>query len=293
MMTEEKIREYSDKEIPNKLDELGKNVYYSNLTYMHEAFGDNVEYERLFHQTLLCPETEEYLYRTPAPTAYEWGSRPILEVEVERATKGCTTETEKALALMCYIRDLKEKSHGYDYFYGGTEEDLIKKGERYCERVARLMCGLCDIVGLPARVIFHLSGGHLTSEVFADGKWRYIDPRFGLFYLDESGELMSVAEIMKNPEVIFNQPKWVYDYGSREYTPEFMAEENYEKYLRPGEIQLFGDYRLADAEKYGYHYEWMPSARYPNEKRDTAHRAYVEALTAYIAATPAKKRQKD
>ena len=289
MTIEEKIAEYSGMRLADKLNDLGKNVFFTNLEYLKLAFGDNVEYERLFHQTLLAPETEEYLYRTPAPTSYEWGSRPILERAVAEATKGAKTETEKAIALMCYIRDLKDKVNGYDYFYGGPEEELIKKGERYCERVARLMCGLCDIAGIPARVIFHLSGGHLTSEVYTDGKWRYIDPRFGLFYLDKDGNHMSVAEIMKNPKVVFEQPDWVYALGSKEYTPEFMAKENYEKYLRPGEIQLYGDYRLADAEKYGYHYEWMPSSKYPNPERSEAHRAYVVALEAYIASTPAEK----
>ncbi|MBR2344067.1 MAG: transglutaminase domain-containing protein [Clostridia bacterium] len=289
MTIDERIKEYSGMELQNKLSPEGRAVFTTNLKYMRLAFGENVEYERLFHQTLLAPETEEYLYRAPAPTSYAWGSRPVLEAAVAAATGGAKTDTERAIALMCYIRDLKDKVGGIDYFYGGTEEELIKKGERFCERVARLMCGLCDIAGIPARVVFHLSGGHLTTEVYTDGKWRYIDPRFGLFYLDETGEHMSVLEIMRNPKVIFNQPQWVYDLGSKEYTPEFMAKENYEKYLRPGEIQLFGDYRLADAERYGYHYEWMPSARYPSPERDAAHREYVTALTAYIALTPAEK----
>ena len=275
-----RLEDYSGMNIPDRLSPKARETFLTNLAYMHAAFGDNVEYERLFHQTLLCPETIEYLYTPPTPVSYKVGSRPILERAVEEATRGCTTECDKVIGLMSYIRDLKEKSGGRDYFYGGTEEELIKKGERYCERVARLMCGLCDIAGLPARVIFHLSGGHLTNEVWYDGGWHYVDPRFGLFYIDSEGELMSVRDIIRDPDVIRNQPEWVYAYGSKEYTPEFMAKENHDLYLRPGEIQTYGDYRLADSAIYNY--EWMPSSIYKVDERTEAYKGYATSRLAYI-----------
>ena len=274
------ILDYSGMNIADRLCPLGREVFLSNLEYMRVAFGNNVEYQRLLNQTLYCPETEEYLYSEPAPTCYEWGRRPILEEAVRKATEGCATDRERVIALMCYIRDLKDKVGGRDYFYGGTEEELIKKGERYCERVARLMCGLCDIAGLPARVIFHLSGGHLTNEVWYDGGWHYVDPRFGLFYIDSEGELMSVRDIIRDPDVILNQPEWVYAYGSKEYTPEFMAKENHDLYLRPGEIQTYGDYRLADSAIYNY--EWMPSSIYKVDERTEAYKGYATSRLAYI-----------
>ncbi|MBQ7362999.1 MAG: hypothetical protein IJW48_00970 [Clostridia bacterium] len=285
MNTPEIIKEFSGERLFDKLSPMARDVVLTNLNYMKEAFGENVEYERLFHQTLLAPETEEYLYSVPERPTYEWGSRPVLEAAVAEATRGCKTERERVLGLVAYIRDLKEKSHGYDYFYGGTEEELIKKGERFCERVARLMCALSEIAGIPARIIFHVSGGHLTNEVFIEDKWCYVDPRFGLFYLGEDGKLMSVTEITRNPEVIYNQPEWVYAYGSKEYTPEFMAKENHDMYLRPLEIQLYGTYSLKDAEKYGYHYEWRPSAAFKMPERDEAYKGYAKARRAYLDAT--------
>ena len=275
------VENYIGINIANRLEGVARELFLSNLDYMHLAFGDNVEYERLFHQILLCNETKDYLYSAPKPTSYERGSRPILEKIVDSVCEGAKTETDKALSLMRYIRDLKDKVDGRDYFYGGTEEELIKKGERYCERVSRLMCGLCDIAGIPARIIFHVSGGHLTTEVFVDGAWGYIDPRFGLFYINEDGRLLSVVEIADNPEVIFNQPKWVYDEGSNEYTPEFMAKENHDVYLRKNELQLYGDYRLSDASR--YHYEWMPSGAFPVPERDNAHKRYVKYINEYRA----------
>ena len=214
---------------------------------------------------------------------YEFGSRPILEEAVNKATEGALTDRERVLGLMSYIRDLKKKSGGRDYFYGGTEEELIKKGERYCERVARLMCALSEIAGIPARIIFHVSGGHLTNEVFVEGKWAYIDPRFGLFYLDEDGRMMSVVEIMTRPELIYSQPQWVYDYGSDECTHEYMQNQNHDLYMRPLEIQLYGNYSLRDREM--YHYGWMPSAVYKIPERDEAYRQWTLPRLKYLEET--------
>ena len=284
-MKPEIIARYSDKSLFDRLTGEARDVVLANLEYMRVAFGENVEYERLFHQTLLAPETEDYLYQAPERPTYEWGSRPILEEAVAVATKDCKTEREKVLGLVAYIRDLKEKSHGYDYFYGGTEEELIKKGERYCERVARLMCALSEIAGIPARIIFHVSGGHLTNEVYIEDKWCYVDPRFGLFYLGRDGKLMSVREITADPDMIYNQPEWVYEYGSKEYTHEFMMKENHNMYLRPLEIQLFGSYSLKDAERYGYHYDWMPSSAFKMPERDAAYKGYAEARKIYLDKT--------
>jgi len=274
------IEKYMGINIAGCLEGSARNLYLKNLAYMHEAFGDNVEYERHADQVLYCAQTRDYIYRKPEKPTYMAGSRPILEHAVKEACQGCSTDKEKVLALMAYIRDLKKKSSGYDYFYGGTEEDLIKKGERFCERVARLMVGLCEINAIPARTVWHLSGGHLTTEVYVDGKWGYIDPRFGLFYLDEKGQLMSVEEIVANPDVIFNQPEWVYECGSDEYSVEFMQKQNYEMYLAKREIQMYASYSLADAGK--YHFEWLPSAAFPVPARDAAYREYADARMAYF-----------
>ena len=277
------IEDYSGMALADKLTDLGRDVFLSNLEYMRVAFGNNVEYQRLLHQTLLCPETEEALYAPPAPVEYKRGSRPILERVVDEVTRGARTQCDAVIALALYIRDLKKKSGGRGYFYGGTEEELIKKGERYCERVARLMCALCEIAGMPGRVVFHLSGGHLASEIFADGEWRYIDPRFALFYLDGEGNMVSVRRLIAEPELIYSQSEEVYALGSEEYTPEFMAKENHDKYLRKNEIQLYGSYSLSDAERYGYNYEWMPSSIHKVPERDVAYRGYYNALNAYLA----------
>jgi hypothetical protein len=274
------IEEYTGERMFEKFSPDFAELMHKKLDYIKEAFGENVEYERFFGEILYCPETRDYIYRPADEPVYELGTRPILESAVAEATKGCNTDREKVLGLIAYVRDLKEKSHGYDYFYGGTEEDLIKKGERFCERVARLFCALCEIASIPCRTVHHTIGGHLTNEVYIEGKWGYMDPRFGLFYLSEDGKLASVEEITENPDIIYTQPEWVYEYGSKEYTHEFMRDSNRNIYLSKNEIQLYGNYSLRDKDK--YHYGWMPSAQFPMPEREAKYRVYAEVRKAYM-----------
>jgi len=273
---------YTGLHIADRLLPEAREVYLSNWEYMHLAFGNNVEFERLSAQILFCPDTEEFLYQKPAPVSYKRGSRPLLEKTVEKVCAGCASDREKVLAILVFIRDLRLKVDGRDYFYGGTEEELIKKGERYCERVARLMVSLCEIAGIPGRIVFHLTTGHLTNEIWLEDGWAYFDPRFGMLYVDENGRFLSVREIVADPDVIYRQPQWVYDYCSPELGFEFKQKQNYERYLSKKEVQLYANYSLSDADR--YHFEWMPSSVYPIKERDEAHRRYVNAIDAYYAS---------
>lgn len=277
------INLYKGMNIADRLKGTAREAYVSVREYMRVAFGDNVDYQRLADEILYCPQTRDYLYAAPVKPCYEKGSRPVLEKVVEEVCLGCSSDREKALALMSYIRDLRKKVNGYDFFFGGTEEELIKKGERYCERVSRLMCGLCEIAGIASRTLIHISGGHLTNEVYIEGGWAYVDPRFGLFYLDETGRMMSLEALISNPEMIYNQPQWVYDYASDEASIEFMCQQNHDLYMRKSEIQCYVPYSLADA--YKYNFEWLPSAHFPMEERDKAYKIFSRTRLAYIADT--------
>ena len=142
-----KIDDYKGKNAINQMEtERLKLLFSAAWENMRNCFGDNVDYERFHDEILYCEETRDYLYCSPPPTArYEMGTRPVLEEVVEGVTRGLSTDRERALALLSYTRDLKNKSGNRDYFYGGTEEELIKKGEKYCERLSRLMVALCEV----------------------------------------------------------------------------------------------------------------------------------------------------
>lgn len=270
------IERYTGINIADRLTGIRRELYLSCWNYMHDAFGDNVEFERMANHVLYCEQTRGYLYEAqPQAVRYVNGSRPALEKIVKSVCDGLTVDRDKVMALFVYVRDLYHKANGADYFYGGTEEDLIKKGEWFCERVARLMVALCEIAGFAGRIIFHMAAGHLTVEIFFNGRWAYFDPRCGMFYLNEQGEFMSVEEILANREIIFKQSEWVNSFHSPYWSLDYRHHRNFHFCFNPLELQCFGDYSLMDADK--YHFEWMPSleTKRPTAQRDS-HSRYTE-----------------
>ncbi len=175
---------------------------------------------------------------------------------------------------------MKKSSFGFDYFYGGTEEELIKKGERFCERVSRLMCALCEIAGIPCRMMQHLVRGHTTCEVFIEGKWAFVDPRYATFYIGADGRLLSVEEILADPDVIYRQPEWVYEYLSGEMPRDALLRRDRGLSFSGEEVFFYVSYSILDRDR--YHYGWMPSAIFPMPKREEKYAVYAELRKKYI-----------
>ena len=270
------IEKYTGINIADRLNGMARECYLCCWEWMKNAWGNNVEFERMAGHVLYCKQTQEYLYKNPpANVRYIKGSRPFLEKIVDEVCSECKTDREKVLAILVYIRDLHKKVGGTDWFYGGTEEELIKKSEWFCERVARLMVGLCEIAGFPGRIIFHVASGHITSEIYFENKWAYFDPRCGMFCMDENDTFLSVEEILNNREIIFKQNDFVNNFHSPHWSLDFRQHRNYYFCFSPYEIQCFGDYSLMDADK--YHFEWMPSCEngIPIELKEI-HKRYEE-----------------
>lgn len=277
------ISDYTGFNILNVLErEAEKWVFTLNFEQLHINYGDNVDWQRLENQILLCDETKEYLYKKPEGVRYVKGTRPVLENEVSSVCAGAKTDREKVLAILCFIRDLR-KTHGTHIpeemeFYGGSEEVLIEKGENLCECVSRLMVALCEIIGLPGRIIMHMIG-HITCEIFLDGKWSFFDPRYGAFYVDENDKILSVAELMENREYILNQPDYVKDYISEITTVRKMQEKNYERHFGGKDFHLFEHYSLMDASKYNYGVKMYSAAERDGLFRiNKVYRKYIEEL---------------
>ena len=71
--------------------------------------------------------------------------------------------------------------------FGGTEEQIIARGSDWCTDVVRVACAMCQVAGVPARLVslFNLSqahSGHDIIEVFSEGVWGAADPLNGLVY---------------------------------------------------------------------------------------------------------------
>ena len=106
----------------------------------------------------LCQETALYLYGefTPAVATYRPGSRSELEAQAGRARGGCRTTEEVIRGIARFTAGLGEAADEGDIEslrFGGTEEDIISRGSDWCTDVARVACVLCQVVGVPARIV--------------------------------------------------------------------------------------------------------------------------------------------
>ena len=235
-----------------------KKAYRLNYEQMRVNYGDNVDFQLRQEQVVLCPQTVDVLYGQFAPVAtrYQKGTRPELERVVREVAAHCGTEREKVLALMRYCRDLYDekwyKGEFNHYVYGGTEEELIEKGEILCECLGRLMVALCEIAGIPGRIVMHVIGGHICAEIYVDGHWAYVDPRCGVYFLKPDGSFASVWDLWQGPELIRAQGDAVKAEVSPWFTWEERAWKCEHKYFHPDEINGFENYSLADAGRYNY-----------------------------------------
>lgn len=252
-----------------------------NHAQMHANYGNTVDFQLRDEQVILCPQTVDVLYSafTSAPR-YATGSRPELERIVADVTKNCASETDKALALMRYCRDLY-KNEWYeggfkDYVYGGTEDQLIQKGEILCECLGRLHVALCEIAGLPGRVVMHVIGGHICSEIKVDTGWAYMDPRCGIYFQKPDGALASVWELMLHPEWIRSQSEQVKADVSPWFTWEGRAWKCEHCYFTPEEVNAFENYSLAARGQYGY--TQKPMAQAKADGLFTINKDYVAAI---------------
>jgi hypothetical protein len=234
-----------------------KKAYIFNYEQFAANYGEGVEFQLRREQVILCPQTVDYLYSkfTPSVVKYVKGSRPELEKEVNTAIANCKKNQEKALALMRFCRDLKEKDTikwGQGYVFGGTEEYIIEEGSDICECLGRLYVALCEIAGLPARIVMHDIGGHITAEVNIDGSWGYIDPKTGLYFLKKDNTLASTWEVWTNPSLMHTQSDAVKADLKDKPGWEEKIKKCEDQYFNIKEVIGFENYTLSDCSKYNY-----------------------------------------
>ena len=232
-------------------------AYLLNYEQLKVNYGNNVEFQLRSEQVILCPQTVDFLYSkfTQTITRYHKGTRPELEKVVTEITSGCKTEREKILAIMRFCRDLYKKNPDAkfpDYIYGGTEEQLIAKPDVLCETLSRLMVSLCEVIGIPGRIVMHDIGGHVCTEILIDGHWGYIDPRTGIYFLKRDNSFASVRELCRDPSIINLQSNDVKADVSDQWTWEYRAWKCQNLFFNPNEVNGFQNYSLADTKRYIY-----------------------------------------
>jgi hypothetical protein len=180
-------------------------------------YGDpgGIETQVIDDQIGLNAKTRAYCYGdfTPLNTdKYVQGSRPLLESVVNEVVTKSMTTRQKALALMIRCRD--NHQHGLkrpSLFYGGSEEDLLRRGAQMCNEISRVYACLCQIAGIPARCFSSHISGHMMNEICVDGKWWWIDVMMGLAPVDERDEPVSAWDLHQDPTLFERQPKIVWE----------------------------------------------------------------------------------
>jgi hypothetical protein len=159
----------------------------------------------------LCSETADYLYGeyTPTRSLYQKGLRPELEQYVEAVVLGCHSEEERIESIARFTQSLQEKaSTDLDSMQvGGTEEEIISRCSDWCADVGRVGCAFCQVVGLPARMVYLVNtgkaySGHAIIEVYRAGVWGAVDPLTNVIYRQPRGRPASTWDLMVNPYLI-------------------------------------------------------------------------------------------
>lgn len=147
---------------------------------------------------------------------YQKGSRRFLEQIAGEISSGAKSDRERAIRLMLWISKIpsgpyKHRVKDFVYFLGGTEEEVIKKGAAMCNEVARVLCFLAQIMGMPARGAFHFptvpgADAHACAEIFFEGKWNWFDETGGYGVLRPDGYFASTWELNRDPAPVAQVP---------------------------------------------------------------------------------------
>jgi hypothetical protein len=218
-------------------------------------------------QVALNEQTREYLYTayTPLSVPYHVGSRPALERIVARVTNPSMTQREKALAILRYCH------HGFrvdwpavlpqkTLFLNACEEEVLKLGGGQCEDRSRVIICLCQVAGIPARLVavyshfrpeenYALHGGHAIVEVCVEDGWAFFDSLADFYCEIPGGRIASLWDLRTQPDLVEKQPDRVYrDCGSTR--EKFIAYRD--EYLSTRAVATLANYFVWD----GWRYDW-------------------------------------
>ncbi len=158
------------------------------------------------------PETHEYLYQeyTPLEVGYTPGLLPIHEALACKAAVGAQNDAEKAQSFLQCVRDVLPHPEAPPFGTPATgdrnldDEALLASGTGWCNEQARTFIRLCQVSGIPARIVqlFYSNtvSGHCVAEAYLDGKWAMADASWRTLLTDASGRLLSAAECHATPE---------------------------------------------------------------------------------------------
>jgi hypothetical protein len=171
--------------------------------------------DRVLLETMirLCPQTAEYLYERHTPTSVAptaGGSRPKLQqiVALWLAEEAEPETIVEHVAEFCSRLGAGVDNNDLDAItVGGTEEEIIARGFDWCTDVARVGCILCQVAGVPARLVLLANtdqaySGHVIVEACRMGVWGAVDTSTDVVYRLADGRPATTWELMNEPDLI-------------------------------------------------------------------------------------------
>ncbi len=157
--------------------------------------------------TLITDDSLSGLYRPPQPVRYRPGSRPRLEAYVADVADTSQVETFLDSMVQRLAAVAATDVPAEELCLGGTEEEILERVTDWCVDLARAACALCQVAGLPSRLVFLANtkaaySGHQVIEVFRAGAWGAADPTTGVVYRRGDGRPASVAELQREPDLV-------------------------------------------------------------------------------------------
>jgi len=187
----------------------GRNGLPSPFRERDEPLAMNVRGIDRYHANQFInyrPETASYIYGeyTPLRVDYRKGTLPSFEALAREASSGCRTDTERVVAFLS--RAVPRVKHPSGPPCGPMvasdrnldDESLLRSGLGWCNEQARVFVRLCQVSGIPARIVqlFYADGltGHCIAECYADGRWAMADGTFFCVFPGADGKLLSAAQ---------------------------------------------------------------------------------------------------
>lgn len=131
---------------------------------------------------------------------YRWDA--VTELIRSAGFKDIPNETDRAIALWKFLSE--NRYHFYPVTEESEEHDIVKYlsiyGYGFCDDSARVLAKLADEVGLKGR--YWGISGHVIPEVFADGKWIFLDPDVQIYFHKSNNvkDIYSVEELAAHKE---------------------------------------------------------------------------------------------
>jgi len=258
-------------------DEGTRRGFAAYLERIYGVYGEDggVDIEILAGQLALTPQTRAYLYEgdfTPPEIPYVRGSRPLLEQTVAEVVSPAMSARETALALMRRCRDNRDRGLRGGNWFGGSEEELLKRGAIMCNEISRVFVCLCQIAGLRARVVCAHISGHMMAEVEVDGGWWWMDSMQGLCCLGDDGRPASAWDLWQDPSLLERQgperladirPTGPFTEGDapeiRALNVAYRLAVSRQSYFHPKEAIALGNYFVWEQHKYTYPWFQRPA----------------------------------